>query len=70
MNELGAKPKQICSKKIVDYLDKQKGSTLSPEEKYNLAAMGHVQALWEFYKAGVKIAGISVLHVVRQFEAE
>ena len=52
------------------YLDKQKGRTLSPEEKYNLAAMGHVQALWEIYKAGVKIAGISVLHVVRQFEAE
>jgi hypothetical protein len=61
---------QICSKKIVDYLDKQKGRTLSPEEKYNLAAMEHVQALWKFYEAGAKIAEISVGHVARQFEAE
>jgi hypothetical protein len=54
----------------VDYLDKQKGQKLSPEEKYNLAAVEHVQALWKFYKAGAKIAGISVEHVARQFEAE
>jgi ATP-dependent RNA circularization protein (DNA/RNA ligase family) len=60
---------QTCSK-IVDYLDKQKGRMLSLEEKYNLAAMGNVQALWKFYKAGAKTVGISVLHVVKQFDAE
>lgn len=48
---------QVCSKGSMDYLDKQNERTLSPEEKYNLATMGHVQALWKFYKAGAKIAG-------------
>lgn len=48
---------QIFSKRIVNYLDKHKGRTLSPEGKFNLAGMGHVQALWKFYKAGAKIAG-------------
>jgi hypothetical protein len=60
MDELGAKPKQICSKMIVDCLDKQKGRMLPLEEKYNLAAMGHVQELWRFYGPGAKIAGIAL----------
>ncbi len=30
----------------MDYLDKQTGGKLSPEEKFNFTAVGHVQALW------------------------